>query len=239
VIKCRVCRNRFKRSVRLEGTTRPAEAGHYETGSSLQDLKWAGAHFLFLRWFRPAEAGRCVLEGADLTQLIDRIRDVAERVARSYNLEIFDVQFRRESAGWVLRIFLDVPSDGETVPLEPGPTGGSRAWDGDASVSILDCERVSREVSAILDVEETIDHKYILEVSSPGLDRPLKSAKDYRRFAGRLAKIVVSEPVDGQKHFEGRLQGLDGDGVVIETKPGKRQLIPLSLVTRARLEVEF
>jgi ribosome maturation factor RimP len=180
-----------------------------------------------------------VLEVAGLTQLIDRIRDVAERVARSYNLEIFDVQFRRESAGWMLRILLDVPSDGDTVPPEPGSTRDSRAWDRDASVSILDCERVSRDVSAILDVEETIDHKYILEVSSPGLDRPLRSAKDYRRFAGRLAKIVVSEPVDGQKHFEGRLQGLDGEGIVIETKPGKRQLIPLSLVTRARLEVEF
>lgn len=136
------------------------------------------------------------------------------------------MQFRRESAGWVLRIFVDVPSDGDTPPP-------------DASVSILDCERVSRDMSAILDVEETIDHHYILEVSSPGLDRPLRSAKDFRRFAGRLAKIVVSEPVDGQKHFEGRLQGLEGDGVVIETKPGKRQLIPLSLVTRARLEVEF
>ena len=171
--------------------------------------------------------GRCplfVFEGV-FTQLIDRIRAVAERVARSYNLEIFDVQFRRESAGWVLRIFVDVPWD--------SPTGA------DASPTIEDCEHVSRDVSAILDVEETIDHRYTLEVSSPGLDRPLRSATDYRRFAGRLAKIVVSEPVDGQKHFEGRLGGLEQNSVVIETKPGKRQLIPLPLVTRARLEVEF
>jgi ribosome maturation factor RimP len=161
------------------------------------------------------------------TELIERIRAAAERVARSYNLEIFDVQFRRESAGWVLRIFVDVASDGDTPPPA------------DASVNIEDCERVSRDLSAILDVEETIDHPYILEVSSPGLDRPLRGAADYRRFAGRLAKIVVSEPVDGQKHFEGRLQGLEQDAVVIETKPGKRQRIPLPLVTRARLEVEF
>lgn len=170
--------------------------------------------------------GRCplfVFEGG-FTQLIDRIRAVAERVARSYNLEIFDVQFRRESAGWVLRIFLDVP------------------WHADApdgSPTIQDCERVSRDVSAILDVEETIDHRYTLEVSSPGLDRPLRSADDFRRFAGRLAKIVVSAPVDGQKHFEGRLGGLERDLIVIETTPGKRHLVPLSLVTRARLEVEF
>jgi ribosome maturation factor RimP len=150
---------------------------------------------------------------------------VADRVARSYDLEIFDVQFRRESAGWMLRIFVDVPW---------GPDAGP-----DASPTIQDIERVSRDMSAILDVEETIDHRYTLEVSSPGLDRPLRHEADYRRFAGRLAKIVVSEPVAGQKHFEGRLGGVDQDSIVIETTPGKRQLIPLSLVTRARLEVEF
>jgi ribosome maturation factor RimP len=167
-----------------------------------------------------------VFEGG-FTQLIDRIRAVAERVARSNNLEIFDVQFRRESAGWMLRIFVDVPDD----PEHPaGP---------DASVTVQDCERVSRDVSAILDVEETIDHRYTLEVSSPGLDRPLRGAADYRRFAGRIAKIVVSEAVDGQKHFEGRLKGLEQDAVVIETTPGKRQLIPMNLISRARLEVEF
>ena len=106
-------------------------------------------------------------------------------------------------------------------------------------MTVYDCERVSRDVSAILDVEEFIAHHYTLEVSSPGLDRPLRNAVDYRRFAGRLAKLVVSEAVDGQKHFEGRLQGLELDAVVVETAPGKRQLIPLSLITRARLEVEF
>ena len=161
------------------------------------------------------------------TQLIDRIRAIAERVASSYGLQMFDVQFRRESHGWMLRIFVDVPSTDE-APAAP-----------DASVSIEDCEHVSRDVSAILDVEEAIDHHYTLEVSSPGLDRPLRGASDYRRFAGRLAKIVVSEAVDNQKHFAGRLQGLEQDAVVIETTPGKRQLIPLSLITRARLEVEF
>ena len=173
--------------------------------------------------------GRCplfVFEGG-FTQLIDQIRVVAERVARSYNLEIFDVQFRRESPGWVLRIFLDVSStDGQPAPS-------------DASVTVQDCEHVSRDLSAILDVEETIPQSYTLEVSSPGLDRPLRGAADYRRFAGRIAKIVVSEAVDGQKHFEGRLKGLEQEAVVIETTPGKRKLIPLNLITRARLEVEF
>ena len=182
----------------------------FQVRKSLQDLK----------------VGRCPLFvfGGGFTQLIDRFRAVAERVARSYNLEIFDLQYRRESSGWILRVFVDVPWDG-TAP--------------DASPTVQDCERVSRDVSAILDVEETIDHRYTLEVSSPGLDRPLRSAADYRRFAGRLAKIVVSSPVDGQMHFEGRLGGLEQDAAIMETTPGKRQLIPLALITRARLEVEF
>jgi ribosome maturation factor RimP len=180
--------------------------------------------------------GRCplfVFEGG-FTQLIESIRAIAERVAGSYGLEIFDVQFRRESNGWMLRIVVDVPwSDSAPGRLREATAGQ------DASVGVDDCARVSRDVSAILDVEETIDHHYILEVSSPGLDRPLRRAPDYQRFAGRLAKIVVSEAVDNQKHFAGRLQGLEHDAVVIETTPGKRHLIPLSLITRARLDVEF
>jgi ribosome maturation factor RimP len=194
----------------------------FQVRKSLQDLK----------------VGRCplfVFEGG-FTQLINRIRDVAGRVARSYGLEIFDVQFRRESSGWVLRIFLDVPFDASAAEAA-GETERRRL--ADASPTIEDCERVSRDVSAILDVEETIDQSYTLEVSSPGLDRPLRTTSDYRRFAGRLAKIVVSQPVDRQTHFEGRLGGVEHDAIVIETTPGKRQLIPLALVTRARLAVEF
>jgi ribosome maturation factor RimP len=185
--------------------------------------------------------GRCplfVFEG-HFTQLIDRIRAIAERVAGSYGLDVYDVQYRRESNGWVLRIFLDVPYD-DSVPAKlDGTTPDEGAPAAVESVSVDQCANVSRDVSAILDVEETIDHHFILEVSSPGLDRPLKSERDYRRFTGRLAKIVVAQAVDNQKHFAGRLRGLERDAVVIETRPGKRQLIPLALITRAHLDVEF
>ena len=135
----------------------------------------------------------------------------------------------------MLRIFLDVRYD-ENAPAPK--LDGSLPSEG-GSVSVDDCAHVSRDVSAVLDVEETIDHHFILEVSSPGLDRPLRHERDYRRFAGRLAKIVVAEAVDNQKHFAGRLQGLERDAVIIETAPGKRHVIPLSLITRARLDVEF
>ena len=145
------------------------------------------------------------------------------------------MQFRREPVGWMLRVFVDVPYDADALWQDEAERR-SRAY---ASPTIQDLEHVSRDLSAVLDVEDTIDQSYTLEVSSPGLDRPLRTAADYRRFAGRLAKIVVSKPVDRQSHFEGRLAGFEGDSIVMETTPGKRQRIPLALVTRARLEVEF
>jgi ribosome maturation factor RimP len=159
-----------------------------------------------------------------------RLRDAAARVAAGYGLEIFDLQLRRESAGWVLRILLDHPPDHQETATVGAPAD---------SIGIQQCERVSRDLSAVLDVEDLLDHEYILEVSSPGLDRPLRQAADYRRFAGRLAKIVVSEMVDGQKHFAGRLQGLDGGDVVIVAEGNKPHRIPLRLITRAKLDVEF
>jgi ribosome maturation factor RimP len=158
---------------------------------------------------------------------LQRIREVAERVARGYELEIFDVQLRRESIGWVLRIFIDRP--GSEAP-------GAGSGDG---VSIQDCERVSQDVSAILDVEDPLEHPYTLEVSSPGLDRPLRHAGDYRRFAGRLATIVASAPVDGRTLFRGRLRGVEQDAVMIEVRDGRTERIPLSSIARAHLEVEF
>jgi len=94
-------------------------------------------------------------------------------------------------------------------------------------------------VGTVLDVEDVIDRPYVLEVSSPGLDRPLRQLADYRRFAGRLAKIVVSEAVDGQRSFSGRLAGLENDAVVLVTGTGTPHRIPFGVITRARLEVEF
>ena len=84
-----------------------------------------------------------------------------------------------------------------------------------------------------------LPYAYTLEVSSPGLDRPLRTPEDYQRFAGRWAKVVVREAVDNQKAFEGRLRGLDGDTVLFEAPNGRQHRLPLALITRGRLEVEF
>jgi ribosome maturation factor RimP len=159
-----------------------------------------------------------------VTTGIEHIRAVAERVAASRGLEVWDIQSRREASGHVVRVFID----------RPGPAATP-----EESVSIEDCEQVNRELSTILDVEDPLPFAYTLEVSSPGLDRPLRGASDYGRFAGRLAKIVVSEPVDKQKAFEGRLRGIEGDEVLLEAPNGRVHRLPMRLITRGRLEVEF
>jgi len=156
--------------------------------------------------------------------LIDQIRSMAGRVASSYGLEIFDVQFRREAAGMVLRIQID----------RPGPAATA-----EDSVSVDDCANVSRDLSAMLDVEDVVPSAYTLEVSSPGLDRPLRQAEDYRRFAGRRVKLVTREKVDGQTFYRGILGGVDDGHVVIDADDKKRHRIPLGVITRANLEVEF
>jgi ribosome maturation factor RimP len=148
---------------------------------------------------------------------------MATRVAGTHGLEIFDVQFRREGRGMVLRVQLD----------RPGPSAKA-----EESVSVEDCAAVSRDLSALLDVEEVIPGAYILEVSSPGLDRPLRQAADYERFAGRRAKLVMRRAVDGQMFFKGTLAGLDGSDVLIDNETGRHR-VPIGVVTRAQLEVEF
>jgi len=156
--------------------------------------------------------------------VVEQVRSVAARVAAGYGLEIFDVQFRREAPGMVLRVQID----------RPGPAASA-----EESVSVEDCARVSRDLSAILDVEDVVPIAYTLEVSSPGLDRPLRQLDDYRRFAGRRAKIVVRGQVEGQGFFRGTLAGVDGREVLIDGEDGRTHRVPVDAITRANLEVEF
>ena len=169
------------------------------------------------------------------SERLTAIRAAAERVARGYELEIFDVQLRRESIGPVLRVTIDRPDRG--VPERP-----------EDAVGIEECQRVSHDLSAILDVEEdslgeaALGQHYTLEVSSPGLDRALRHAADYRRFAGRLARIVTSAPLNGQSAFSGRIVGVernkDEDLVVLE-EGRKTHRVPVASIKRGRLAVEF
>jgi ribosome maturation factor RimP len=159
-----------------------------------------------------------------------RLRQAAERVAGSHGLEVFDVQLRREPIGMVLRVIIDRP--------DPG-----RVEAPDESVGIEDCQRVSQDLSALLDVEDEfgetdLAEKYTLEVYSPGLDRPLRHEADFRRFAGRLAKLVTTEPIERQSAFAGRIAGLDAGDVLLE-EGRKTHRVPLGKIKRAHLDVEF
>ncbi len=145
-------------------------------------------------------------------------------MAGARGLDIFDVDLRREGGQQVLRVVVD----------RPGPAATP-----EESVSIDDCARVAEELGTLLDVEDVIPAAYTFEVSSPGLDRPLRHADDYRRFAGRWAKIVTTEPVNRQTAFSGRIQGVEGDDVLFESEGKKPVRLPLRLIARARLEVEF
>ena len=129
----------------------------------------------------------------------EQVRQIAERVAASQGLEIWDIEFRGGGGkARMLRIFIDKPE----------------------GVTHQDCENVSREVSTILDVEDVVPGAgYLLEVSSPGLDRKLRRASDYERFQGSLVKLQTLEPVNGSRNYEGRLTKFSDGHLTLEIPP--------------------
>jgi ribosome maturation factor RimP len=152
------------------------------------------------------------------------IRGAAERVARSEGLEVFDIEWKIGKQR-LLRVYLD------RLPGPGNPEG--------LGVTHADCQRVSEQLSVILDVEDLVPGpSYILEVSSPGLDRKLIKPADYERFTGRRAKIWLNEPIESQKFLEARLAGYS-DGVVKLTVRDRDVLVPYSMIQKANLVVEF
>ena len=149
---------------------------------------------------------------------MERVRSVAWRVTADRGFELVDVELKRAAGGQLLRVYVDRP-------------GG---------IGLDELQSVSEEVSAILDAEDPIDGHYTLEVSSPGLDRPLRGEADYRRFVGRLAKLSSYEPVEGRRHWTGRIVACD-DGIVTLDLVGEKASarVPLAKVSHGRLEVEF
>ncbi|MFQ5466216.1 MAG: ribosome maturation factor RimP [Thermodesulfobacteriota bacterium] len=148
--------------------------------------------------------------------LTERVRSLAEPVAEGLGLEIVHVEWAVEHGARILRVYIDKP-------------GG---------VTIDDCSLMSRELSTILDVEDPIPESYSLEVSSPGLDRPLVREGDFARFTGRKAGIRTREPLGGRRNFKVTIDGVE-EGVVVATdSEGRRLRIPLSFIERARLVAE-
>ncbi len=192
-------------------------------------FKWARAHF-FVGCESEAPLGFSGVseplanKGFRVSMNLDRIREAAERVARSVGVEVVDVEWQVGKQR-LLRLYIDRP------PL-PGQGAGS-------GISHSDCEAVSEQLTVILDVEDLVlGPAYILEVSSPGLDRKLLKPSDYERFAGRLVKVWLNEPVENTKSFEGRLGGF-ADGVVQMSVHDREISFPLAKVRKANLVVEF
>jgi len=145
--------------------------------------------------------------------VIYRIREYVESLLPAMGLELFDIQFRREGHGWVLRLIVD----------------------SEKGVSLDDCSQVSRETSDFLDVEDLIDHAFHLEVSSPGLERPLRSVEECRRHVGKKARVKLREPVDGQKVVIGLIEQIDEDRVTLVAEKGKTLTFAWENVQKARL----
>ncbi len=149
---------------------------------------------------------------------VEKVTDIAARVTDSEGLELVEVELLGQGKGRLLRITIDKP-------------GG---------VTHSDCELVSQQVGTILDVEDVIaGGSYRLEVTSPGAERKLKGARDFQRFLGKKAKVVLREPVEERRMWEGTLVDLSGDVVTLEWQPGQTVRFPLGQVQRANLKFDW
>lgn len=146
----------------------------------------------------------------------ERITQLAEEVTQSEGIELVHVEFQPRGKSSVLRILID-------------KSGG---------VNLEDCQQVSRQLSSLLDVEDLIAHPYTLEVSSPGLDRPLFKLQDYERFQGRRAKVQTRNAINGRRNFKGEIRAVLGQTVVLADGT-ERFAIPFAEISRANLVFEL
>jgi len=151
---------------------------------------------------------------ARVTELLRRIEDIVAPTIVGMGYELVRVAM---SKGGTLQIMIE-PADGRAMDIEA-------------------CAVLSRALSAVLDVEDPMPGSYTLEVSSPGIDRPLTRPKDFARWAGHIARLETAEPVEGRRRFKGTLLGLEGDLVKLRLEDGKEAEVPLSVVSRAKLEM--
>ena len=155
--------------------------------------------------------------GFDKAGIVVQVRSMAERIAAAEGLELVEAQWKGSSKGGTLRVVIDKP----------------------AGITHADCEAVSHQMSAALDVEDLIPSAYRLEVSSPGLDRKLSKPSEFARFAGRKARMRVREPLRGPRSVTGRIDAASADGVRMRTASGETLEVRYGDIEHARLVVEF
>ena len=147
--------------------------------------------------------------------VIVKVRSFLETFLPTMGLELFDLQFRREGHGWVLRIFIDA----------------------EKGISLDDCSAVSRELGTYLDIEDCIGHPYHLEVSSPGLERPLRSIADFLRFQGKKAKVKLHAEFEGRKVYEGVIAEVADEYATLQGSDGKTVRVTMAMINKARLAI--
>ncbi len=150
------------------------------------------------------------------TPVLNKVKQLIEPQVIGLGLELVDIEYVKEGAHWYLRVYIDK----------------------DGGVDIDDCAEVSHHVSEILDRENPIPQAYMLEVSSPGIERPLVKKEDYEKYRGELVTIYSKEPYQGYTRFTGNLMGLENEHAVLEYD-GKEIKIPLDFIKRAHLTFEF
>ena len=192
--------------------------------------QWAKAHFFIaIGWNRSKRMSLIAKE-----EIVAKIAEIAERVADPEGIEIVDVQLLGAGRGRLLRIFID------RFEGSPRPGSGGASDDRPLGVSHADCEFISHQVGTILDIEDVIPgDSYTLEVSSPGLERKLSKAKDFERFVGQKAKVVLREPVENQRRWEGKLAGISQGIVALEPAAGRIIHFALDQVQKANLKFDW
>jgi ribosome maturation factor RimP len=163
-----------------------------------------------------------------MKQDIQELWSLCEPYVQDAGFELVELQSGREAGGWVVRLFIDRPQSPVSVD------DAAAALLAGGMVSLEDCERVSRDISAALDVADAIPTAYALEVSSPGLDRPLRRERDFARFAGEKVRIRLLAGVDGRRNFLGTLHGAAAGKAEVECE-GRRYLIPIADVVKANI----
>lgn len=153
----------------------------------------------------------------DREELLLRIEGILTPLLEAEGFSLVDVEYKREQGGWVLRVFID-------------KEGG---------VTLDDCAQVSREFGQFLDVEDIIPTAYHLEVSSPGLDRPLKKEEDFVKYSGRKVRIKTKEQVSGRRNFKGALLGCSEGKVMVKVEGSEVFAVPFTSILKANLEIEL
>lgn len=149
-------------------------------------------------------------------QVRQQVEQLAEALVVSEGMELVDLEFRREGRRWMLRLFIDK----------------------DGGVTLDDCASISRELGDLLDVKDVIPQSYVLEVSSPGLNRRLRKKEHFSRFAGQQVRLRLVAPIDGRKNIVGELEGVEDEAVIVVTPEG-RYSIAMKEIAKANLIYEF